>query len=88
MTELRYNRHLAAAASINTHLHTCVSKHFSRIMGACAVAGSLFQIVDAAMLKALAPHAVRVLGTYSSGLDDEHNETVELITANCLTLIC
>jgi len=46
----------------------------------CAIAGSLFQIVGAALLKALAPHAVCVLGTYNSCLDDERSETVELIT--------
>jgi len=50
----------------------------------CTVARSLFQIVDAAMLKALAPHAVLVLVTYNSGLGDNHNETVELMTVNCL----
>ena len=42
-------------------------------------AGSLFQIVGAAMLKARAPHTVRVLGTFNSGLDDERNDTVEFI---------
>jgi hypothetical protein len=31
------------------------------------------------MLKAQAPHALRALETYNSGLDDEGNETVELI---------
>jgi len=31
------------------------------------------------MLKSLAPHAVRVLRTYNTGLDDERNETNELI---------
>jgi len=70
------------------HLHTCVSKPFARIMGACRIAGILFQLL---MLKALAPHAVRVLGTYNSGRDDKRNETVEIITANCLNkpvLVC
>jgi len=51
----------------------------------------MFQIADADILKVLAPHAVRVLGTYNSGLDDERNETVELISVNCLnkpSLMC
>ena len=42
-------------------------------------AESLFQIVGGAMLKARAPHTVRVLGTFNSGLDDERNDTVEFI---------
>jgi len=50
----------------------------------CTVAGSLLQIVDTAMLKAVAPHAVSALKTYNSGLEDERNETVELISVNCL----
>jgi len=59
---IRYNRRLADAASVNTHFHTCLSKHFGQIIGAWTVARSLFQIVDATMLKALAPHTVRVVG--------------------------
>jgi len=35
--------------------------------------------ISSYVLKALAPHAVRALKLYISGLDDEHNEIVELI---------
>jgi len=38
------------------------------------------------MLKNLAPHAARMFSELitASGLDDERNETVELIAVNCL----
>ena len=42
-------------------------------------AESLFQIVGGAMLKARAPHTVRVLGTFNSGLGDESNDMAEFI---------
>ena len=42
-------------------------------------AGSSFQIVSAAMLKARAPHTVHALKTFNSGLDDERNDVVECI---------
>ena len=49
-------------------------------------AGSSFQIVSAAMLKARVPHTERVLGTVNSGLDDERNDTVEFIVRSDSTL--
>jgi hypothetical protein len=39
----------------------------------------MFQIVVAAIINAMASHAVRILGIYKSDLDDERNEIFELI---------
>ena len=49
------------------------------LLDSVTTAGSLFQIVGVAMLKARAPHTVRVLGTSNSGLDDARNDTAEFI---------